>query len=61
MPDETVKVIVRCRPMNSREKGLKCDTSVEVHNELGQIQLRKVELGTVSFLANFLLKLSKNF
>jgi len=41
MPDETVKVIVRCRPMNSREKGLKCDTSVEVHNELGQIQLKK--------------------
>jgi hypothetical protein len=49
MPDETVKVIVRCRPMNSREKGLKCDTSVEVHNELGQIQLRKVQSGTIKF------------
>ena len=45
MPDETVKVIVRCRPMNSREKALKCDTSVEVHNDLGQIQLKKVLYG----------------
>ena len=51
MPDETVKVIVRCRPMNSREKGLKCDTSVQVHNELGQIQLRKVQYGTVKFFS----------
>ena len=55
MPDETVKVIVRCRPMNSREKGLKCDTSVQVHNELGQIQLRKVHYGAVKFFSYFFL------
>jgi hypothetical protein len=24
MPEETVRVLVRCRPMNKREKGLKC-------------------------------------
>ncbi|CAG5111451.1 Oidioi.mRNA.OKI2018_I69.chr2.g5760.t2.cds [Oikopleura dioica] len=41
MPDETVKVIVRCRPMNSREKSLKCDVSVDVHSDIGQIQLKK--------------------
>ncbi len=28
MSDDNVKVLVRCRPLNSREKGLNCKTVV---------------------------------
>eukprot|EP00049_Salpingoeca_infusionum_P002080 m.53909 g.53909 ORF g.53909 m.53909 type:complete len:1163 (-) comp11376_c0_seq3:388-3876(-) len=41
MGDETVKVIVRCRPMNSREKGLNCKVVVDINTKLGQVKLRK--------------------
>ena len=42
---EAVKVIVRCRPMNSRENGLKCKSVVGVENKRAQIVLNKVSFG----------------
>jgi len=38
---EAVKVIVRCRPMNSRENGLKCKNVVGVENKRAQINVNK--------------------
>ena len=32
---ETVKVIVRCRPMNSRENGLKCNSVININTAIG--------------------------
>ena len=32
---ETVKVIVRCRPMNQREKDLKCKEVVDIDTRVG--------------------------
>ncbi|XP_078333667.1 osmotic avoidance abnormal protein 3-like isoform X3 [Crassostrea virginica] len=37
---ETVKVIVRCRPMNTREKDLKCTTVVAMEGKRGQCSIR---------------------
>lgn len=37
---ETVKVIVRCRPMNSREKDLKCNTVIAMEGKRGQCSIR---------------------
>ena len=37
-----IKVIVRCRPMNSRENGLKCKNVVGVENKRAQINVNKV-------------------
>lgn len=37
---ETVKVIVRCRPMNSREKDLKCNTVIGMEGKRGQCSIR---------------------
>ena len=39
--EETVRVVVRCRPLNSREKALKCDVCVATVSEAGQVQLTK--------------------
>jgi len=39
---ESVKVIVRCRPMNQRENNLKCKSSVNVDSKRSQIILNKV-------------------
>jgi kinesin family protein 3/17 len=39
--EETVRVIVRCRPLNSREKALNCDVCVKTMTEAGQVQLIK--------------------
>ena len=33
---EAVKVIVRCRPMNAREKGLNCKTVLSMDGKIGQ-------------------------
>lgn len=41
MSDETVKVIVRCRPLNEREIRLNCDVVVNMDQPLLQIQLKK--------------------
>lgn len=41
MSGETVKVIVRCRPMNGREKALKCKVAAETYTDVGQVQLHK--------------------
>jgi kinesin family protein 3/17 len=38
---ESVKVVVRCRPLNAREKKLNCAKSVDIRAESGQIQLKK--------------------
>ena len=37
---EAVKVIVRCRPMNAREKGLNCQCVVDMDNKVGQCSIR---------------------
>lgn len=37
---ETVKVIVRCRPMNTREKDLKCTTVINMDGKRGQCAIR---------------------
>ena len=36
---ESVKVVVRCRPMNQREKDLKCETIVKIDNSKGTCSL----------------------
>ena len=41
MSGETVKVIVRCRPVNERESRLKCDVVVRMDQKLLQVQLMK--------------------
>lgn len=41
MSNETVKVMVRCRPLNSSEKAKKCNTSVSIDNDTNQIVLKK--------------------
>lgn len=33
---ESVKVIVRCRPMNNREKDLKCAVVINMDSKIGQ-------------------------
>lgn len=38
---EAVKVIVRCRPLNTREKNLKCQTIVQMDSSIGQCRLMK--------------------
>ncbi|XP_066936817.1 osmotic avoidance abnormal protein 3-like isoform X2 [Clytia hemisphaerica] len=38
---EAVKVIVRCRPLNTREKNLKCQTIVQMDSSIGQCRLLK--------------------
>eukprot|EP00047_Mylnosiga_fluctuans_P018442 m.71067 g.71067 ORF g.71067 m.71067 type:complete len:1220 (-) comp7618_c0_seq1:135-3794(-) len=41
MGEETVKVLVRCRPLNAREKGLNCKTIVSMEPSIGQVALEK--------------------
>jgi len=36
---EAVKVIVRCRPMNDREKGLKCKDVVDIDNRMARCSI----------------------
>lgn len=36
---ETVRVIVRCRPMNGREKGLNCKCIIEMDSKIGQCSI----------------------
>ena len=38
---EAVKVIVRCRPLNQREKDLKCENIIEMDDKTGQCRLGK--------------------
>ena len=38
---EAVKVIVRCRPLNSREKSLNCKVVIEMDSSIGQVALFK--------------------
>ncbi|XP_001629592.2 kinesin-like protein KIF17 isoform X2 [Nematostella vectensis] len=38
---EAVRVIVRCRPLNKREKDLKCETVLEMDSDTGQCRLHK--------------------
>ena len=38
---EAVKVIVRCRPLNKREKDLKCGVVVQMDEKTGQVGLCK--------------------
>ncbi|XP_063798144.1 kinesin-like protein KIF17 isoform X2 [Pseudophryne corroboree] len=45
MASECVKVIVRCRPMNEREKDLSCQTVVTIDCSRGQCFIRKPEGG----------------
>lgn len=37
---EAVRVVVRCRPLNKREKNLKCDQAIEVDENRNQIILK---------------------
>ena len=45
---ESVKVIVRCRPMNSRENGLNCKTCVSCDDKKNIVSIFRS--GTVSSL-----------
>lgn len=47
MASEAVRVIVRCRPENSREKALKCKKAVDVDEDRNQIILKNA-VGSVS-------------
>lgn len=39
---EAVKVIVRCRPMNSRETGLGCKDVISIDGRLAQCSIRNM-------------------
>lgn len=41
MSEETVRVLVRCRPLNTREKGLNCRTIVSMDSASGQVSLER--------------------
>lgn len=41
MSEETVKVLVRCRPLNTREKNLNCECVVRMDPSSGLVQLSK--------------------
>jgi hypothetical protein len=41
MTDECVRVVVRCRPMNGREKNLNCKKIIQVEKPLLQIGIAK--------------------
>ena len=43
MSGEAVKVVVRCRPMNQREKDLKCEVIVNIETQKSQVQLKCLE------------------
>ncbi|XP_068097780.1 kinesin-like protein KIF17 [Hyperolius riggenbachi] len=45
MASESVKVVVRCRPMNDREKDMKCQAVVTMYSSRGQCFIRKPEGG----------------
>ncbi|XP_073457584.1 kinesin-like protein KIF17 [Aquarana catesbeiana] len=45
MAAESVKVVVRCRPMNDREKDMKCRSVVTMESSRGQCFIRKPEAG----------------
>ncbi|XP_040279436.1 kinesin-like protein KIF17 isoform X1 [Bufo bufo] len=45
MASECVKVVVRCRPMNDRERELKCQAVVAMDSSRGQCFIRKPEGG----------------
>jgi len=47
MASEAVRVIVRCRPENSREKALKCKKAVDVDEDRNQVILKNA-VGSVS-------------
>jgi kinesin family protein 3/17 len=40
MAAESVKVIVRCRPMNDRENNLNCKMVLDIDSSLGQCNIR---------------------
>ena len=42
---EAVKVIVRCRPMNTKEKNLNCQKIIKVDQNTLQVHLLKPEVG----------------
>ena len=42
MGDDCVKVMVRCRPLNAREKGLSCKIVVET-SETGEVALYRAD------------------
>ena len=37
---EAVRVVVRCRPMNKREKDLKCTDVIKIDNKVAQCTIR---------------------
>ncbi len=39
MSEETVRVLVRCRPLNSRERDLQCKIVVEIDEGSGTVRL----------------------
>eukprot|EP00039_Didymoeca_costata_P005568 m.82575 g.82575 ORF g.82575 m.82575 type:complete len:1374 (+) comp12876_c0_seq2:187-4308(+) len=41
MSEETVRVLVRCRPINTREKNLSCKMVVKMDSSMGQVKLSK--------------------
>ncbi len=41
MSEETVRVLVRCRPLNTREKNLNCKVIVSMDASCGQVSLAK--------------------
>ncbi|VDP98064.1 unnamed protein product [Trichobilharzia regenti] len=44
MNSETVKVIVRCRPLNERENALQCSNILEIFNDTGQCSILNSKL-----------------
>lgn len=41
MADETVRVLVRCRPFNNREKNLGCKNVIDVKSDVGMVSIKK--------------------
>lgn len=45
MSEESVRVVVRCRPLNGREKAMNCGVVVQTVTEAGQVQLARPGAG----------------
>eukprot|EP01147_Barroeca_monosierra_P000577 gene577-3894_t len=46
MGDESVRVVVRCRPLNKRERDLNCQVVIDIISETGLVQLSKPNAGS---------------
>jgi hypothetical protein len=49
MPEETVRVLVRCRPFNKREIDLGCENVITMDQEVRLVQRTHTHMHTITF------------